>query len=233
MTTRFSELVWNENRDLIRAIHLLPFNIDLAAGTLSRQRFLHYIQQDSLYLARYSRALALCAAKAPSSDALEFFTGAATGAIAVEKSMHAGFLDRFDITPQAIASATMSPACQAYTDFLIAACYEHDFPAACAAILPCFWIYEDVGRAIAAQSAQDNPYRAWIDTYADDSFAAAVREAIRFTDEAYENAGDIERQAMHRLFERSTLYEYIFWDSAYALRQWPAPAPAPVDPISQ
>ena len=46
-------------------IDALPFNTELAAGTLSRERFQGYIVQDALYLAQYSRILAIAGARGP------------------------------------------------------------------------------------------------------------------------------------------------------------------------
>ena len=91
-----------------------------------------------------------------------------------------------------------------------------------AAILPCFWIYWDVAGAIVASAAPDNPYRAWIDTYADPRFGEAVRAAIAIADRAAEAATPQIRDAMLAAFTRSAQYEYLFWDGAYQRRGWPA-----------
>jgi thiaminase/transcriptional activator TenA len=90
-----------------------------------------------------------------------------------------------------------------------------------AALLPCFWIYWDVGNTIARQAAVDNPYRAWIDTYSDDGFGAAVRAVIAATDRAAEGTTEAVRARMMQAFIRSTQYEWLFWDGAYQQRGWP------------
>jgi len=90
-----------------------------------------------------------------------------------------------------------------------------------AAVLPCFWIYWDVGNAIAREAAADNKYRAWIDTYSDAGFGNAVRAVIAATDKAAEGATDAVRGRMMTAFVRSSQYEYLFWDGAYQLRRWP------------
>ena len=226
MPTAFTDAVLAENRDLCAAIHALPFNRELAAGTLSRERFRHYILQDSLYLKRYSRVLALCAAKAPTVHGVEVFAHSAHGAIVVEQSMHGGFLADLGVPQDDLATAEMTPVCQAYTDFLTAVCYEESFAVGAAAVLPCFQVYLDVGLAIDREAAPDNPYRAWIDTYADDAFASAVRAVRELTDAAADAAGAAERERMATAFRRSTEYEYLFWDSAWHLRGWPAFTPA-------
>ena len=91
-----------------------------------------------------------------------------------------------------------------------------------AAVLPCFWIYWDVGNAIAREAAADNKYRAWIDTYSDEGFGNAVRAVIAATDRAAEGTTDAMRARMMTAFIRSSQYEYLFWDGAYQLRRWPA-----------
>ena len=55
--------------DIYAAILRHPFVAGLTDGTLPREAFRHYIVQDAHYLRGYARALALCAAKAPTSRA--------------------------------------------------------------------------------------------------------------------------------------------------------------------
>ncbi|TVQ37867.1 MAG: thiaminase II, partial [Wenzhouxiangella sp.] len=90
-----------------------------------------------------------------------------------------------------------------------------------AALLPCFWIYREVGLHIHARAAGDNPFRDWIDTYAGEDFSRSVDRAIEITDQAAERATDATRARMRQVFERSTRLEWMFWDSAYRLEQWP------------
>ena len=91
-----------------------------------------------------------------------------------------------------------------------------------AALLPCFWIYWDVGSRIAKRAATDNPYRAWIDTYADEGFGEAVRTVIGITDRAAAATTPAIQARMMTAFTRSTQYEWLFWDGAYQRRDWPA-----------
>mgnify|MGYP004722566855 CR=1 FL=1 len=44
--TRFSEEAWAANLPAYEAIRTMPFNAELAAGTLSAERFRRYIVQD-------------------------------------------------------------------------------------------------------------------------------------------------------------------------------------------
>jgi thiaminase/transcriptional activator TenA len=88
-------------------------------------------------------------------------------------------------------------------------------------LLPCFRIYWDVGCAIARQAAPGNPYRAWIDTYADARFGEAVRTVIATGDHAAAAASAATRARMLTAFVRACQYEWLFWDGAYQRRLWP------------
>ena len=219
---RFSEEAWDRTRRLREAIHRLPFNTELAAGSLARDRFQGYITQDSLYLGRFSRALAIAAARAPDSDAMQSFAESALRAVAVEQALHGRYLREFGIDPARIGEADASPDCLAYTSYLIATAYHEPWEVLVAALLPCFRIYWEVGRAIAGKAASDNPYRAWIDTYADERFAEGVRTAVAIGDRAAAATGAVTRARMLGAFTRACQYEWLFWDGAYQRRHWPS-----------
>jgi thiaminase (transcriptional activator TenA) len=221
---RFSEMARQRTQILRNAIDVLPFNTELAAGTLVRERFQHYIIQDALYLGRFSRALAIAAAKAPDTPTLQAFAQSALGAVAVERALHERYLRAFGIDPATLELAEPAPDCLAYTSFLLAAAYHEPWEVLVAALLPCFWIYWEVGCAIAKMAAPDNPYRAWIDTYADQRFGEAVQAVIATADRAAAAATETIRERMLAAFTRATQYEWLFWDGAYHRRGWPLTA---------
>ena len=218
----FSDEAWQRTTRLREAIHRLPFNTELAAGSLARARFQAYIIQDALYLGRFSRALAIAAAKAPDVEAMESFAQSALSAVAVEQALHGRYLQEFGLDPGRIGDAEASPDCLAYTSYLLAAAYHEPWEVLVAALLPCFRIYWDVGCAIAQKARSDNPDRAWIDTYADERFGKAVETAVAIGDRAAAAVTATTRAAMLAAFVRSCQYEWLFWDGAYQRRSWPA-----------
>src|SRR5207244_12676588 len=181
---RFSDEAWQQAAGLRRAIHRLPFNTELAAGTLSRARFRFYSLQDAIYLGDYARVLALAAARAREIGILQSFASSAMGAVAVEQALHGRYLREFGVDPADVAAAEPMPDCLAYTSFLLATAYQQPWEVLVATLLPCFWIYWDVAQAITREAARDNPYRAWIDTYADPHFGEVVGRVIGTADEA-------------------------------------------------
>jgi thiaminase/transcriptional activator TenA len=215
---RFSDEAWQRTASLREAIHRLPFNTELAAGSLAPERFRFYILQDAIYLGQYSRVLALAAARAPEAATLQSFAESALGAVAVEQRLHEHYLHEFGVEPATIAAAETMPDCLAYTSYLLATAYHEPWPVLVAALLPCFWIYWDVASAITRTAAPQNRYQAWIETYADEAFGAAVARVIHTADAA---ASPDLRPAMLGAFARSTQYEFLFWDGAYRQRGWP------------
>ena len=142
-------------------------------------------------------------------------------AVAVEQALHERYMAQFGVDPARLATAEPSPDCLSYTSFLLATAYHDPWEILLAALLPCFWIYWDVGTAIARKAAADNPYRAWIDTYADEGFGEAVRTVIGITDRAAAAASQSVRDRMMAAFIRSSQFEWLFWDGAYQQRGWP------------
>jgi thiaminase (transcriptional activator TenA) len=217
----FSREAWNRNAVLYETIRTLPFNAQLASGALSESRFKHYITQDAHYLVGFGRALALAAAKAPDADRIVQFAKAAEGALVVERALHGSFFKQYGITAQLFAQTPLSPACHHYVCYLLATAYAEPYEVLLAALLPCFWIYAEVGRDIHARAAAANPYRAWIDTYAGEEFHAAVRAMIAATDAAAKEVNSPLRARMHAAFTRAAQLEWVFWDSAFRLEAWP------------
>ena len=217
----FSTHAWQTNLPLYEKILAMPFNAELAAGTLSLDRFRHYIIQDAHNLEGFARALALAAAKADNADHILQFADASKTAIIVERALHAEYFRKFGISAADFAAAKPTPACDHYVSYLLRIAALEPFPVILAALLPCFWIYREVGANIHARAAAGNPYQAWIDTYAGEEFAAAVRAVIATTDEVAVRASQETLASMHAAFTRATQLEWIFWDSAYRLASWP------------
>nr|PZN40934.1 MAG: thiaminase II [Actinomycetota bacterium] len=221
--TAFCDEVWARAAKLVRAIHEHPFNTELEAGTLDRDRFAFYIVQDSRYLIAFGKALATASTRATDVDEAAFFAQAAHTALVVERSLHAGYIEEFGLSAADLEGIVTSPTCLGYSSYLQATALAEPYPVLVAALLPCFWVYEDVGSAIfeRTRDVEKHPYRAWINTYADPEFAASVERVKQIADRHAATAEPPVREAMTDAFLRATEYEWLFWDSAYRRETWP------------
>lgn len=213
----FSETLWDAIGPIYRAIIEHPFNRELARGTLSAERFRFYVQQDALYLADFARALAIMGGRSTAPERMLEFVRFAEGAIVVERALHDEYMAHYGITRPMQAQP---PACFAYTNYLLATAAVRSYEEGVAALLPCFWIYREVGNHIHRTATADNPYRRWIDTYAGAEFGAAVDRAIAITDEVASASSPPLREAMRSAFVTSSRLEWMFWDAAYRMERW-------------
>jgi thiaminase (transcriptional activator TenA) len=218
--TPFSACAWAATAELRAAIDGLPFLAGLGQGTLEPAVFRHYLEQDALYLGGYARALALLAARAPDSAAAAFWASSAHGCQVVEAQLHADLLGG-ELPGAGPGDPEPSPTCLGYVSYLVATAATAPYAVGAAAVLPCFWIYADVGRRLArsASAVPGHPYRRWVDAYADDGFQQATGTARDLVDAAARRwPGDLPD--MHRAFATATRYELQFWRAAAVRERW-------------
>ena len=115
-----------------------------------------------------------------------------------------------------------SPTCQLYMSYEARLAATAPVEVACAVILPCFTVYQQTGaHLLAACKKNGNPYKDWIDAYADPSFDKATRAAVALCDELADKASADVRKEMTDAYVLATRMEWMFWDSAYRMEQWP------------
>lgn len=213
----FCAEVWQATRATRDAMDELPFVKGLGDGSLDRKRFEYYMAQDALYLRGFGRALAAAAAKADTSEEIAFFAKAAHDAIVVETSLHEGTVGKVE------EDARPSPTCNAYTSFVLGLAHTQGYPELVAGVLPCFWVYADVGERLMAKAGDlsAHPYGDWIATYADEEFAQATEQVKTIADRLAERADEFTVARMREAFTRATTYEWMFWDAAWRMEDWP------------
>jgi thiaminase/transcriptional activator TenA len=113
------------------------------------------------------------------------------------------------------------PDAFAYASFVVATAHSGSFGEAMAAVLPCYWIYLEVGRELKKHGSPDPTYRTWIEAYGSPSYQAAVDDVIAIVDEVAAEATGIERARMRALYRRGSRYEWMFWNASYDPRPWP------------
>jgi thiaminase (transcriptional activator TenA) len=219
----FSAELWAAMAPTYDAILRHPFLTGLTDGSLDERAFAFYVVQDAHYLRDYARALAVVGAKAPSEGAIATFARHAAGAIEVERELHATLFGELGIPADAAASAEVAPTCRAYTSYLLATVYGGSFAEGVGAVLPCYWIYWEVGKALVAKGSPNPRYQRWIDTYAGEEFAGVVREVLAITDELGPRLSADERGRVRAHVVTTSRYEWLFWDMGHRREAWPEP----------
>lgn len=218
MNNHWSTTAWEKINPVYNKIKALPFITALMEGSLTQQQFTHYIVQDAIYLSEYSKIITGIAAKLFTLEHRNIFLKLATDTIFAEQELHKTFKNAFAVKEKQEAT----PVCLLYTSYLHKQLAMEAIEVAVAAIVPCFVVYKKIGDFILQnQSAPDNPYQKWIDTYADEAFAEAVKQVESISNALAANAGSETRDKMLVAYTTSTKMEWMFWNSAYQLDSWP------------
>jgi len=205
-----------------QAIDAHPFLRELHAGTLPMNRFTYFILQDYVYLLDFAQVLCQGGGKSPNLETLDLFCRHALGAVEVERTFHASFGKSLGLSRKQLDAVPKGPMTQSYIGHLQSVARSGSLGELVAAVLPCYWIYGEVGRRLYRnRPRKPKIYRQWIETYASDEFWQPVREQIHLMDRIAVAASSDEKKLMTAHFILSSRYEFMFWDQAYRLESWP------------
>jgi thiaminase/transcriptional activator TenA len=217
----FTSELWDSITDIYGAILAHPFITGLTDGTLPAEAFAFYVVQDGLYLKQYASALAAVASRAPETAAMRMFARHAADTVTVEQELHSQLLPALGISAGRAAAAQPAPTNLAYTSYLLATIRGGTYAEGIGAVLPCYWIYREVGKELVRLGSPDSRYQRWIDTYGGDEFGAVVREVIAEADRVGASLSEAERVLVGRHFRTTSRYEWMFWDMGYRKESWP------------
>ena len=217
----WSRRLWADIESTFAAILAHPFLTGLTDGGLDEAAFAQYVAQDVHYLRDYARALAIVGAKAPTLEGTAMFARHAAEVFDVELALHSTLLPELGLDPGQLSAMPPTPTTQAYTSYLLATTYGGSFADGLAAVLPCYWIYAEVGAALLARGSSDPRYQRWIDSYGGDEFAATVGQVLELADRTGPTLTAAEETSARAHFATTARYEWMFFDAAYRREQWP------------
>jgi thiaminase/transcriptional activator TenA len=197
-----------------------PFVNELGAGTLPLEKFQFYMCQDYIFLIEYSRLLALATAKAPELRMMGQFANLLDATLNREMALHRDFAAQCGIDADILAKTHAAPTTHGYTRHLVRVAALGDLPEIVAALLPCQWGYCEIGQTLARRGKPMTApfYCQWIEMYASAEFASLAQWLRELLDGFMPNA---KEEQLVETFCTSARYEYLFWDMAYRMEQWP------------
>ncbi|MDP5225672.1 MULTISPECIES: bifunctional hydroxymethylpyrimidine kinase/phosphomethylpyrimidine kinase [Arthrobacter] len=204
--------LWTTAAGDLERIYELPFIAALGDGSLEEADFAYYLAQDALYLNTYSRVLAAASSLAPTEAEQAFWAKGARECLDVEAELHRSWLVGREV------SMVQGPETKQYVDHLLARAGEGDYAVLVAAILPCYWLYAEVGAVLFREFEQagapdSHQYAMWLRSYSDPAFAEATRQAIAYTAEAARRSTPAQWTAMQEAFAHSSRFEVDFFDA--------------------
>ncbi|KAI0296853.1 hypothetical protein BC826DRAFT_1003347 [Russula brevipes] len=214
------------NADVWKQYVQHDFVRELGKGTLSRERFIHFLKQDYLYLKYYARANGLLAAKCTTYDKFQSAAETILGVVD-EHRMHIAFCAQWGVTLAELESTPESPACTAYGAYMMDAGQHGDAASIVMSLAACLlgygqvglWLQHEAQRPNSWVKIKNNPYRKWIEDYSGESYQAAVKVGLERLEAlaVHDPPSSKKLEQWTKIWGRCTLLEKGFWDMAVDL----------------
>ena len=202
-----------------------PFVRALGDGTLPHAVFEYYIRQDARFLDELTKTFAFATTKTADPAEMRRFGELLLTTLAVEQALHEGYAEQFGLTVAQMRATPLAPTTYAYTRHLLWIAATGSLAALVTSILPCAWIYAEVGAHFVAvlggPPRPAHPYAAWIGTYAAPEFEEVGAWLRARLDAHAAELPAAEQRDLEAIFLTSSRYEYMFWDMAWRREQWP------------
>lgn len=208
----WTRALWEAGKQTAAAIDDSMFVCALLDGSLSEREFSFYLGQDAHYLNGYSRALAALSARCDDAQDQLAWAQSSAECLTVEAELHRTWLGS---RPEA-AAVPPGPVTAAYTDFLLSRTLGGDRCVGAAAVLPCYWLYAQVGATL-PEVDHEHPYAAWLETYRDPDFVTATRDALDRVERELAAASPATRAAAARAYLTACRHELEFFEQSRRL----------------
>ncbi|TWW13186.1 hypothetical protein LABALGNA3A7_09920 [Dellaglioa algida] len=97
---------------------------------------------------------------------------------------------------------------------------EFNPEAAFSGLLPCAWLYLEIGYKLIGKGSPNPMYQRWIETYSTDEFKESVDNQRRSLDRVAKESSQETVEAMANAFKISSIEEYNFWGMALDHQTW-------------
>lgn len=197
-----------------------PFITELQLGTLKEDVFRYYLVQDHYYLHHFNKLYTLIAQQtndqALRALLLENAQNLALGEIAIREH----FFEESGITEEEIVETPIAPTAYHYVSHMYRQLIEGTPNTAAASLLPCSWLYQEIGNTLISKESPVPIYQRWIETYAGLEAVEHIQQERKILDRLYDESSELEQQQMLEAFVISSEMEYGFWEMAYQKEIW-------------
>lgn len=197
-----------------------PFVKGIANGDLPLETFKNYILQDIYYLKHYAKAHALAAAQTDDFTLTAMLAEKARSTAEAELEIHEEHAEILHITDEEMQNFKPAPTAYSYTSHLYRATQTGRLAHSIAAMLPCYWLYADIGVKYKDARPEEQLYINWLEMYASDWFQDATVEMIDLLDALVENETEAEKEKIKEQFIIAKEFELAFWEMSYTHEKW-------------
>lgn len=223
MNSQFTDRLWNRVDKLWNNYLDHPFVKGLGEGWLDEEKFKHWLKQDYVYLIEYSRLFALGSAKAHDLETMNTFANLLHGTLFMEMDLHREYADKFGISHMDLEKTEAAAATTAYTSYMLNISQRGNIEHVAATVLACAWSYNFIGKKLAEidGALEHDLYGDWVQTYSSDEFTELADSCKNLINALTEGKPERELAELEEIVYKTSLFEYMFWDMAENLEEWP------------
>ena len=218
----FVDSIYQETKNIQTAIMTHPFTKGIGDGTLNKDSFKFFIEQDYLFLIEYSKILALATAKSPDYKTMSSFSKLLEETLNNEITLHIVYCEKLEITLTDLQNTQPAPAMESYTNFLVKIAYEGEFAEIIAALLPCMLTYAEIGLELKQNNIENNDplYNEWIEMYSDSEFVNLAHWLRDLVNTTASNSSHLQIKKMKKAYIDSCRFELDFWTMSLNKTTW-------------
>jgi thiaminase (transcriptional activator TenA) len=218
----FSAELRKEANPIFEAIFDHPFVQGIANGELKSEQLIHYVKQDFEYLNSFIRIYGIAVSKCERREDMEMFNKQISFILNSEIHPHNNFCNVAGVQYEDLHGFPLSPSAHQYIRHMLTVAHEGTLGEILAVLLPCPWTYWEIGKKLLTEINPDHshPFYEWISFYGTITDSITIKFCARL-DEWAMGATEREKEKMKEHFLLSCQLEYMFWDMAYKLEEWP------------
>lgn len=220
----FSQELRQQGNYIFEAIYDHPFVRGIAEGNLKKEQLIHYVKQDFEYLNAYMRIYGIAISKSSTREEIEVFNEQIQFILHSEIHPHNNFCRIAGVSYEQLQGYPLSPSAHHYIRHMLTVAHEGSLGEIMAVLLPCPWTYLDIGQRLLdeVKPTERHPFYEWIHFYGSHADGVTSKFCNRLDEWALKST-DEELARMREHFMLSCQLEYMFWDMAYKLEEWPVP----------
>lgn len=214
LARKYSDALWQKSFS-----H--PFVQGIKNGTLAMEKFRFYIKQDAYYVREFAKLHGMAAAQTDDADAVAKLLRIGVGLAEGELQLHQSVFQTLGISDQEWAAFCPAPDAYAYISHLYHVVSKGKLGYTLAALMPCPWLYYEIGLHLKEARPKEKVFQDWIEQYSNEANGEHVAAERDLWDEVAGSADKAERDRMIHIFMQSSYYELQFWEMGGALSDWP------------
>lgn len=124
------------------------------------------------------------------------------------------------ITPAELDQTSPAPTNYAYVTRMDYQLTKFGVAPASAGLLPCYWLYNEIGKELAQKQSPDPIYQTFFDGYAGEDFTTSTTQIREIVDRLAAQVDEPTQALMSEAFAKSCYYEVHFWQMALMKENW-------------